>query len=68
MGRKISAHVTGGTYVFDPAAGVLSFSGGMLNGRMALAKISNKGTYMLRMRPDGNGLTLTKTNLWDLYV
>ncbi|MGH8610589.1 MAG: hypothetical protein ACREYF_00705 [Gammaproteobacteria bacterium] len=50
----------GGTYVFDPAVGVVSFNGGMLNGRMARAKLSNKGTYMMRMRPEGNGLPSPK--------
>lgn len=56
QGNYASTRGPGGTYAFEPAAAVVSFSGGMLNGRMALAKISNKGTYMLRMRPDGNSL------------
>lgn len=53
QGNYSSTNGPGGQYFFDPGTSVVSFSGGMMNGRMAFAMISNKGTYMLRMRLDG---------------
>lgn len=56
QGNYSSTAGPSGTYVFDPVANVVSFSGGMLNGRLALADITNDGMYRLRMTLSGNGL------------
>lgn len=60
QGTYSSTNGPGGQYFFDPGTSVVSFSGGVLNGRIALADFTNVGTYRMRMRKGGKGLPSPK--------
>lgn len=67
QGNYSSTNGPGGQYFFDAGTSVVSFSGGVLNGRIALADFTNVGTYRMRMRLSGKSLPSPKQD-FDIYT